>query len=430
MLSKELRHVNPPGARPPLIHIPDYRVTKFDGDPRAAFRVVHQITNHLDSEGLFWVLDVKHYPDPYVPAHMVTLESQHQSIAEMTHRRFLEDISRWERDMTNHHDKIEELKQRYNRHDQQQRLQNAIDRLVHPGPMPVYLPPVTGFSSTDASALNKTRETVRVHNSHASRVLSIIKTYLSERILLNCIPVLSNETQSPRNKARSLWEFIKEHRSNAPHAVQLVKRDISALDICHDYDDALRTLEAMNYLQSELYTMDAPYSDLDLITIHIGKLSSHERFLPLKSKYLTSDLSRSFDNQPNFNFLSSSPTVTTSNPMQHTWASYRHDITKYALSSTTEQTSSSALSAMQEPMDHYRQAMAAGYDRSQSFARNAKDYYDRNRGRPAHLKRPRYDPDCAPNDIATTHQLARDRRQVTQLISMDHRHRDPSGPAP
>lgn len=93
MFSKEALTAKPPPSRPPLIHVPDFQITKFNGDLRATLRVVHQITNHLDSEGLLWILNIDKNPEPVAPAYLVTIKGQNKLTCENAHSRFLENLS-------------------------------------------------------------------------------------------------------------------------------------------------------------------------------------------------------------------------------------------------------------------------------------------------------------------------------------------------
>ena len=66
------------------------------------------------------------------------------------------------------------------------------------------------------------------------------------------------------------------------------------------FDEAVASLTLLNQLQAELVTLTQPLSDLELIIIHSNKYSEHDRFVPLKLKYLQRTTIQNSDLPPSF----------------------------------------------------------------------------------------------------------------------------------
>lgn len=248
-------------------------------------------------------------------------------------------------------------------------------------------------------------------------------------MLINYFNVLSNEAQSPGNKVMSLWHFIKGYCANASHAVQLLKRDISALPLCHDFDDALRNLEAMDYLQSELYTIQSPFTDLDIITIHINKLAPHDRFNNVKIKYLQPNLSRSVDNHQIPSSFKAPPLLQSKQATPPA-RGMTTDMTSTDMLSPATPTSMSALATYHDPTaldPHYAMRALTNPTRPPTapLANNMINYVVE-----ISVISALDTTGCQPNDIATTHQLARDRRLASNFPSRHSSGQSTSHPNP
>ncbi len=70
------------------------------------------------------------------------------------------------------------------------------------------------------------------------------------------------------------------------------------------FAEALIIISAMNQLQSELITLHAPLSDIELIITHNNKVSSSPEFLQLKLEYLQRASDRNADLPPSFDRIS------------------------------------------------------------------------------------------------------------------------------
>jgi hypothetical protein len=97
-----------------------------------------------------------------------------------------------------------------------------------------------------------------------------------------------------------VWEWLQSHRSLNAQVIGEIKKDIAMLPEITTFAEALTIIAAINQLQSELITLHAPLSDIELIITHTNKISSSPEFLQIKLEYLQRPSDRNADLPPSF----------------------------------------------------------------------------------------------------------------------------------
>jgi hypothetical protein len=119
----------------------------------------------------------------------------------------------------------------------------------------------------------------------SSIALAHILAHCHADVILACNEILENEEVTLREKLLALFEWIKKRRSADNKVVSKVQDDMRHLPTANDWHEAVSNTLTMTILQEELRTMDAPYSDRDLIIIHLQYLSDETIFQNLKHKH-------------------------------------------------------------------------------------------------------------------------------------------------
>jgi hypothetical protein len=101
-----------------------------------------------------------------------------------------------------------------------------------------------------------------------------------------CSAIIHDAVRTSRQKLLEVLEWLQSHRSITAQVIGEIKKDITMLPEITTFTEALTIISAMNQLQSELITLHALLSDIELIIAQTNKLSSSPEFLQLKREYL------------------------------------------------------------------------------------------------------------------------------------------------
>jgi hypothetical protein len=276
----------------------DFETQPFDGDARQAHQLIPFIQAKLGSHQLSYILNTKDYPDPKLNEFILLLERQHMELLDATTAQYKVRKKHYdELQLPLYHHRCRTIAEDPDKDDDQKTQE--IANIPVPA-LPVLQAPPSEFNPGMESQLNKSRETIRRYDAAADQALQIIRPLLSPRLQNMCSPVLNDPVRNSRTKLLTLWTWLQAKRINDAQIVGEIRKDMSLLPEITTFDEAVTSLTLLNQLQTELVTLSQPLSDLELIIIHSNKFSEHDRFVPLKLKYLQRTTIQNTDLPPSF----------------------------------------------------------------------------------------------------------------------------------
>ena len=336
----------------------DFEKQPFDGDPRQAHQFIPFLLGKLGASQLSYILNVQQYPDPQITEYALLKEQEHASDQAIAAVEFKEAMDTYTHQMLARELEINHIRRTVA--DPQERA-NQISAKIAPT-MPK-LRDVASLGST-AHDLGKTRELIRKYDIAADQALQIIKSFLSPRLLNMCSPIFHDAAHPSRAKLLKIWEWLQSQRSLNAQVIGEIKKDITMLPEITNFAEAINIISAMNQLQSELITLHAPLSDIELIIIHTNKLNASPEFLQLKLEYLQRASDRNADLPPAFDREATIQPP----PPPPTWSDYCFSVHKNArASNNTNRTTTvlQAVTASPPSDDHHAFASGRAYPSSQ-----------------------------------------------------------------
>ena len=167
--------------------------------------------------------------------------------------------------------------------------ESVIKRLGAPPSLPKWTPPGP-YSKEQQDTYNRITANAAKADDQASLSLSHIVAHCSPEVILKCNALLEADQVPTREKLLSLVEWIKRRRTSDKKVISKVQDDMKRLPTATDWHGAVANTLTMDILQEELRTMNAPYSDRDLIILHLQYLSDDPCFQQLQMKYSQTDL--------------------------------------------------------------------------------------------------------------------------------------------
>jgi hypothetical protein len=246
-----------------------------------------------------------------------------------------------------------------------QKMQKAQDIANVPVPvLPILHANPSDFNPGMESQLNKSRETIRRYDAAADQAIQIIRPFLSPRLQNVCSPVLNDPVRNSRTKLLTLWTWLQAKRINDAQIISEIRKDMSLLPEITTFDEAVTSLTLLNQLQAELVTLAQPLSDLELIIIHSNKNSEHDRFVPLKLKYLQRTTIQNSDLPPSFTSGPLPPSLA----QTVTWADYCAEVDQHARVFSNSTRTSTVLSAVATSPPIQASAATFQHNRSRGYA--------------------------------------------------------------
>jgi len=347
-------------ARQPIL-IFDFEKIPFDGDPRQAHQFIPFLLGKLGAAQLSYILNSTQYPDPEIPEYALLKEKEHSMLQDLAATQYKEEMETYSHDMLVREVELSHIKRTVQDPDDRARQMAAKPPLPLPKLRDV---PLLGITSGD---LSKTREQIRRYDAAADQALQIIKSLLSPRLLHMCSAIIHDALRTSRQKLLKVWEWLQSHRSLNAQVIGEIKKDMTLLPEITTFAEALTIISAMNQLQSELLTLHAPLSDIELIITHTNKLSSSPEFLQLKLEYLQRASDRNADLPPSFDRTS----VAQPPPPAPTWADYCFSVHRNARASNSTNRTTTVLQAFtSSPPSDDHHAFATGRSSSPVLKHN------------------------------------------------------------
>ena len=179
-----------------------------------------------------------------------------------------------------------------------------------------------------------------------------------------CAPVLNDPVRNSRTKLLTLWTWLQAKRINDAQIIGEIRKDMSLLPEITTFDEAVTSLTLLNQLQAELVTLAQPLSDLELIVLHSNKYSEHDRFVPLKLKYLQRTTIQNSDLPPSFTSGPRPPSMT----QTVSWADYCAEVHQHARVFSNSTRTSTVLSAVAASAPAQASAATIHPHRSRTYA--------------------------------------------------------------
>ena len=315
----------------------------FDGDARQAHQLIPFIETKIRSHHLSYILNINTYPDPLPNELFLLLEQRHLELVAESVNSYRQQKHHYDTNLLPlYHLSLKHIAEDPNKTDAQKE-QEIFDLPAPPLPVPTI--PTSDFKYSMESQLSKTRDTIRRYDADADHALHIICSFLSARIIAMCSPVLRAPDLNSRKKLLTVWEWLKAKRINDPQLVGEIHKDMNSLPTIHSFDEAITNMSLLNQLQAELVTLMRPMSDLELILIHTNQYSDHDRFGPIKMKFLQRTQPQATSLPPTFDIGRTfhAPISPVS------WSDYCAEVHQYARASGAATRTSTILTAQDSP---------------------------------------------------------------------------------
>ena len=261
----------------------DFSIELYTGEARESFAFHKFIINSLQAKGLSSTIQLKSPLPIDVPLQIQINKARYEEMDRQVSSKYLLEKAAWKSALQRYKKSKFEIEQAEGYDSDDKR--SAIQSLVKPRP-PVWTPPPPSeFTKEQSDTYNRITANAAAMEDKSSIALAHILAHCHADVILACNEILENEEVTLREKLLALFEWIKKRRSADNKVVSKVQDDMRHLPTANDWHEAVSNTLTMTILQEELRTMDASYSDRDLIIIHLQYLSDETIFQNLKHKH-------------------------------------------------------------------------------------------------------------------------------------------------
>ncbi len=265
----------------------DFSTELYTGEARESFAFHKFIINSLQAKGLSSTIQQNCAQTITVPLQIQINKAKYEEADRQVSSKYLLEKAAYKNALQRYKTSKQEIEQAdgYTSDDKRTAL------LSLKGPrQPVWTPPPPSeFTKEQSDTYNRITANAAAMEDKSSIALSHILDHCHADVILACNEILENEEVTLREKLLALFEWIKRRRLADNKVVSKVQDDMRHLPIANDWHEAVSNTLTMSILQEELRTMGAPYSDRDLIIIHLQYLSDETQFQHLKHKHSQND---------------------------------------------------------------------------------------------------------------------------------------------
>jgi hypothetical protein len=316
----------------------DFAEEPYNGESRESYAFYKFIINSLQSKGLSSTLHVNPSVVLTVPMCILINKEEYESLDRQHGEAYLKKKERYREKKREYDIKVQEILDDDSLDDSTK--ESTIKRLGAPPATPKWSPPPPGaYSKEQQDTYNRITANAAKADDQASISLSHIIAHCSPEVILKCNNLLEADQVPTREKLLSLVEWIKRRRSSDKKVISKVQDDMKRLPTATDWHGAVANTLNMDILQEELRTMSAPYSDRDLIILHLQYLSDDPCFQQLQMKYSQTDLDDEDLSSPQLREQQSDGSMqfpplssTSSAQHSHTWKAYCTEVKRYQMS--------------------------------------------------------------------------------------------------
>ena len=331
------------------IQVFDFSTNKFDGDQRQAHQFIPYVYEKIQAKGIDWILNLEDYPQPQTNLMMKQAALNDERYQNECFRKykgemkiFTHNKQLWdsiEQNILDNPDHIGEDEVT------RQRLRDALDEIEDDRPIrPHFRMPDKRdlhMSSESQNRFERSADKRLKYTSVAAEALQMVLKYISPNLKMAANNILNKQGMDGRMKLLSIWTWLQTYRVDNYSIISDVQQDMQSLSTIDTFSEALLRINDMNILQYELATMNAPYTDRELIVIHAGKLRG-DRFKEINYKWLQRS-SKATSSQPSENFLTNPAIIQQSFGPQQTiwnWLAYCEDMMMYNNTDNSARTTS------------------------------------------------------------------------------------------
>ena len=267
----------------------DFADEPYNGESRESYSFYKFIINSLQAKGLSSTLHLNPSVVLTVPMCILINKEEYESQDRLHAEAYLKKKKKYEEKKEEYDEKVQEILDDEDLDDSTK--ESTIKRLGAPPAVPKWTPPPLGpYTKEQQDTYNRIIANASRADDQASISLSHIVAHCSPEVILKCNSILEADQVPTREKLLSLVEWIKRRRTSDKKVISKVQDDMKRLPTAIDWHGAVANTLTMDILQEELRTMSAPYSDRDLIILHLQYLSDDPCFQQLQMKYSQTDM--------------------------------------------------------------------------------------------------------------------------------------------
>ena len=316
----------------------DFAEEPYTGESRESYAFYKFIINSLQAKGLSSTIHLNPAVVLTVPK-CILINKEEYELADRQHAdAYLKKKEKYTERKADYDQKVQEVLDDESLDDSTK--EGVIKRIGPPPALPKWSPPPPGaYSKDQQDTYNRITANAARADDQASISLAHIIAHCSSEVILKCNNLLEADQVPTREKLLSLVEWVKRRRTSDKKVISKVQDDMKRLPTATDWHGAVANTLTMDILQEELRTMSAPYSDRDLIILHLQYLSDDACFQQLQMKYSQTDLDDEDLSSPQLREQQTDGTMqfpslsSTSNPQHcHTWKAYCTEVKRYQMS--------------------------------------------------------------------------------------------------
>jgi len=316
----------------------DFVEEPYNGESRESYSFYKFIVNSLQSKGLSSTLLLNPTTVLNVPQCILINKEEYEQQDRLHAEAYFKKKQKYNERKADYDVKVQEVLDDDTLDDSTK--EGVIKRLGPSPAQPKWAPPPPGaYSKEQQDTYNRITANAARADDQASISLAHIVSHCSSEVILKCTTILEADQVPTREKLLSLVEWIKRRRTSDKKVISKVQDDMKRLPTATDWHGAVANTLTMDILQEELRTMSAPYSDRDLIILHLQYLSDDSCFQQLQMKYSQTDMDDEDLSSPQLREQQADGTMqfpqlsSTSNPQHsHTWKQYCTEVKRYQMS--------------------------------------------------------------------------------------------------